>query len=119
MEIITKIELTDNSITIYTTDEYTNRQITPISIHSVKSNDHISIYDNTYRGILVYETKKEIDMKIKLLLDKMPVDDVNSLIGCRFKQHLRYYVVKSDSIMIKHTMAIHLKGALEILVNII
>ena len=119
MEIITKVELTDTSITIYTTDEQTNRPITPISIHAVKSNDQISIYDNTYRGILVYETKKEVNMKIEIYLDKVPVVDVKSLIGYRFKQHLRYYVVKNDSITIRHTMAIHLKGALEILINII
>ncbi len=118
MEIITKIDITDNSLDIYTNDEHTTRPISPISIKIVHNDDKVSIYDNTYIGNLVFEQKKITCIAIEIFLNKSPVNDVSTLIGSRFKQHFRRYVVKTDQIYIKHTMELHLQGILEIIVTV-
>ncbi len=118
MEIITKIDITPMSLDIYTNDEHTTRPITPISIKVVNVDNKVSIYDNTYIGNLVFEQKKFTSIIFDILLNKEPVNDVSTLIGSRFKQHFRRYVVQSEQIYIKHTMELHLQGMLEITVTI-
>ena len=102
MEIIKSVSHDANRIMIRTIDEKSGDEIEPIIIQIIPGDKLTSIFDNTYRGELNFSAKS---IKVEFRANGSLITDLSYLTGSRVSKHLRYYVVKNNLLMVKHSFS--------------
>jgi hypothetical protein len=101
MEIIKLVSHANNRIMIHTIDEKSGDEIEPIIIQIIPG-EMTSIFDSTYRGELSFNAKS---VKVEFRSNGSPIADLSYLTNSRISKHLRYYVVKNNSLTVKHSFS--------------